>query len=60
MLNPDEKPFTRHYLDHDYTIYGDKTVYPSLFNSILDIHQSNDIKNNYSNDINQIIKKYFI
>lgn len=60
VLNPDEKSFTRHYLDHDYTIYGDKTVYPSLFNSILDIHQSNDIKNNYSNDINQIIKKYFI
>ena len=59
VLSPDQKSFTRHYLEHDYTIYGDHTVYPSLFNSILDINNSNDIENNYSKDINQILTKYF-
>lgn len=59
VLSPDKNGLTRHYLDHDYTIYGEQTVYPSLFNSILDINKSNDIENNYSKDINQIIKKYF-
>lgn len=60
VLSPDEKSFTRHYLEHDYTIYGDNTVYPSLFNSILDINNSNDIENNYAKDINQILTNYFV
>ncbi len=55
ILNPDEKGFTRHYLDHDFTIYGENTVYPSLFNSILDVMQSNKIETNYNQDLKQLI-----
>ena len=60
VLNPDEKGFTRHYLDHDFTIYGDNTVYPSLFNSILDVMQSNEMQNSYYLDLNQLINSFLI
>jgi len=55
VLNPDDKSFTRHYLDHDYSIYGKNTVYPTLFNSILDVMQSNEIETNYSQDLKQLL-----
>lgn len=58
VLNPEEKGFTRHYLDEEYSIYGKNTVYPSLFNSILDINKSNELENNYFKDINQVISKF--
>lgn len=58
ILNPDEKGFTRHYLDEEYSIYGNNTVYPSLFNSILDINKSNELENNYVKDIKQVISKF--
>ncbi|MBJ8423640.1 hypothetical protein KTI96_10070 [Acinetobacter bereziniae] len=58
ILNPDEKGFTRHYLDHDFTIYGENTVYPSLFNSILDVMQSNEIETNYSEDLKRLITPF--
>lgn len=58
VLNPDEKGFTRHYLDEEYSIYGNNTVYPSLFNSILDINKSNELENNYVKDIKQVLSKF--
>ena len=60
VLNPSDKAYTRHYLDHDYSIYGSKTIYPSLFNSMIDINKSQDNENNYLLDLNQLIKRFFI
>lgn len=55
VINPDETSFTRHYLDNEFTIYGENTVYPSLFNSILDVINSNETENNYNQDLKQLL-----
>lgn len=59
IVNPSEDPVTRHFHQHDYSIYGQYSVTPALLVSSIDVSVAHEPGSNFRKDLARVIEINF-
>lgn len=55
IVNPNEAPVTRHFHQHDYSIYGQHPVTPALLVSSIDVAAAHEPESNFRRDLSRVM-----